>query len=290
MSLRKLHPFRGPKYTTFRESFDLSGRVYLITGGGGFLGLRHAEAILEVGGIPVINDRTSRKVAEAVAALRKKFGRREILGAPADITKKAQVEAMVAKAARAFGRLDGLVNNAANNPKMTGKEDPALSRLENFPLARWEEDLAVGLTGAFLCAQACGKRMVKAGGGVVVNVSSDLGIIAPDQRVYLKPGQKEGEQVYKPITYSAVKGGLVMLTRYLATYWAKDKIRVNTLTPASVYAGQDQTLVGNIADRVPLGRMSHPDEFKGALIYLLSDASSYMTGHNLVVDGGRSIW
>jgi NAD(P)-dependent dehydrogenase (short-subunit alcohol dehydrogenase family) len=132
--------------------------------------------------------------------------------------------------------------------------------------------------------------MVKKGGGVVVNVSSDLGIIAPDQRVYLKPGQKEGEQVFKPVTYSGVKGGLVMLTRYLATYWAKDNIRVNTLTPASIYNGQDWNLVENISERVPLGRMSHPDEFKGALIFLLSDASSYMTGHNLVLDGGRSIW
>lgn len=290
MSFRDLHPFQGPRYTTLAESFDLSGRVYVITGGAGFLGIRHAEAVLEAGGIPVVNDRCEEKLEAALRHLRGRFGDRRMMGVRADITLRESVEEMVAKTIAAFGRLDGLINNAANNPKMTGGEDAALRRLETFPIERWEDDLAVGLTGAFLCAQACGREMVRRGGGVLVNVSSDLGIVAPDQRVYLKPGQQAGEQPHKPITYSAVKGGLVMLTRYLATYWAARNIRVNTLTPASVFDGQDWTLVENISRRVPLGRMSHPDEFKGALIFLLSDASSYMTGQNLVLDGGRSIW
>ncbi len=290
MSIQELHPFKGRKYTNLKDSFDLSGRVYLITGSGGYLGVRHAEAVLEANGIPVINDIHEDRIESTLSQLKGRFGDRPILGLQADITSKPQVDAMVQKTVAALGRLDGLINNAAKNPKMIGEIDNELTRFENLPLEQWLEDLAVGLTGAFLCAQACGREMARRGGGVIVNVSSDLGIIAPDQRVYLKPGQNPGEQAYKPVSYSVVKGGLVMLTAYLATYWAERNIRVNTLTPASVYNGQDWALVQNISERVPLGRMSHPDEFKGALVFLLSDASSYMTGHNLILDGGRSVW
>ena len=290
MSVQELHPFKGRKYTNLKESFDLSGRVYLITGSGGYLGIRHAEAIMEANGTPVINDIHEDRMERTLRHLKERFAGRPVLGVQADITDKPQVDAMVQKTLAEFGRLDGLINNAARNPKMTGEANNELSRFENFPLDQWAGDLAVGLTGAFLCAQACGREMAQRGGGVIVNVSSDLGIMAPDQRIYLKPGQKPGEQAFKPVSYSVVKGGLVMLTAYLATYWADRNIRVNTLTPASVYNGQDWNLVENISQRVPLGRMSHPDEFKGALIFLLSDASSYMTGHNLILDGGRSVW
>lgn len=290
MSVQELHPFKGRKYTNLKESFDLSGRVYLITGSGGYLGIRHAEAIMEANGTPVINDIHEDRMERTLRHLKDRFAGRPVLGVQADITDKPQVDAMVQKTLAEFGRLDGLINNAARNPKMTGEANNELSRFENFPLDQWAGDLAVGLTGAFLCAQACGREMAQRGGGVIVNVSSDLGIVAPDQRIYLKPGQKPGEQAFKPVSYSVVKGGLVMLTAYLATYWADRNIRANTLTPASVYNGQDWNLVENISQRVPLGRMSHPDEFKGALIFLLSDASSYMTGHNLVLDGGRSVW
>jgi NAD(P)-dependent dehydrogenase (short-subunit alcohol dehydrogenase family) len=290
MGIQDLHPFKGRKYTSLKESFDLSGRVYLITGAGGYLGVRHAEAILEANGIPVINDIHKDRIAQTISHLQAQFGNPPMLGVQADITDKRKVEVMVQKILAKFGRIDGLVNNAAKNPKMTGDSSNEPSTFENFPLENWTSDLAVGLTGAFLCAQACGRTMAERGGGVIINVSSDLGVIAPDQRVYLKPGQKPGEQSYKPVSYSVVKGGLVMLTAYLATYWADRNIRVNTLSPASVYNNQDWNLVENISRRVPLGRMSHPDEFKGALIFLLSDASSYMTGHNLILDGGRSVW
>lgn len=290
MSTDGKHPFTGARYENLRQAFDLSGRVALVTGGAGFLGVRHAEAILEAGGVPVINDRSAQKVEECIAGLGAKFPGRSIVPAPADITKPAEVEAMIAKIVSAQGRLDILINNAANNPKMTGGEDAAKTKLENFPLDWWESDLAVGLTGAFLCCKYAGRAMADRGRGVIVNIASDMGIISPDQRIYLKPGQKEGQQAYKPVTYSVVKGGLISMTRWLATYFAPKGIRVNTLTPASVYDRQDPTLVGHLADRIPLGRMSHPDEFKGALLYLVSDASSYMTGQNLVIDGGRSIW
>jgi NAD(P)-dependent dehydrogenase (short-subunit alcohol dehydrogenase family) len=284
------HPFTGAKYETFRQAFDLTGRVALITGGGGLLGPRHAEAILEVGGIAVVNELTKEKAEGARKALKKQFPKGEIGVAPADVTKEDDVAGMVGRIAKQYGRLDILVNNAANNPKMTGGEDVKATRLEHFPLEGWNADLAVGLTGAFLCCKHASRVMIGAKRGVIVNVSSDMGIISPDQRVYLKPGQGYGEQAFKPVTYAAVKGGLVSMTRWLATYLAPFHVRVNTLTPASVYDGQPGHLVENLSQRIPLGRMSHRDEFKGALLFLVSDASSYMTGHNLILDGGRSIW
>ncbi len=284
------HPFKGPKYETFQQAFDLTGRVALITGGGGLLGPRHAAAILELGGIPVINEIKREKVDATLKALRKAFPKREMHGVMADITNPDDVEAMVESVVKTYGRLDILVNNAANNPTMSGGEDVKKTRLEEFPLDAWNGDVGVGLTGAFLCCKVVSKPMIKAKRGVIVNISSDMGIISPDQRVYLKPGQKYGEQAFKPITYAVVKGGLVAMTRWLATYLAPFEIRVNTLTPASVFAEQPEHLVNNLAERIPLARMSHHDEFKGALQFLCADASSYMTGQNLVLDGGRSIW
>jgi NAD(P)-dependent dehydrogenase (short-subunit alcohol dehydrogenase family) len=284
------HPFLGPKYESFKQAFDLSGRVALVTGAGGLLGPRHAEALLEVGAVVVLNEISKPKLHAAVKALRKRFPKREVGGVVADITKPYQVEAMVADIVKKHGGLDILVNNAANNPKMSGGEDVAKTRLEEFPLDAWSGDLAVGLTGAFLCCKAASRVMIAQRRGVIVNISSDMGIISPDQRVYLKPGQKNGEQPFKPVTYAVVKGGLVAMTRWLATYLAPYDVRVNTLTPASVFAAQPEHLVNNLADRIPLARMSHPDEFKGALQFLCADASSYMTGQNLILDGGRSIW
>ena len=259
------HPYLGPKYATFTQAFDVSGRVALITGAGGLLGIRHAQAILEVGGIPVINDYTQDKIDRVLDELREEFGDRKMLGVRADITDAQQVQEMMDRITGTFGHLDVLINNAANNPKMTGDEDAALSRLENFPVDTWNADIGVGLTGAFLCCRAAGGVMRKQGRGVLVNIASDMGIISPDQRVYLQPGQNEGDQSYKPITYAAVKGALISMTRWLATYYAPYGIRANTLTPASVFDGQPRYLVEHLAERIPLGRMSHPDEFKGAV-------------------------
>jgi NAD(P)-dependent dehydrogenase (short-subunit alcohol dehydrogenase family) len=238
----------------------------------------------------VLADKSPDPQRLVVDALRAGFPSGKVEGMKCDVTSESEVGGLVDQVAQRFGRLDILVNNAANNPKMTGGETAEDTRLERFALSAWQDDIAVGLTGAFLCAQAVSRVMIPARRGVIVNIASDMGIISPDQRVYLKPGQNYGEQSFKPITYSAVKGGLISMTRWLATYLAPYDIRVNTLTPASVYDGQDPHLVANLATRIPLGRMSHHDEFKGALLFLVSDASSYMTGHNLVLDGGRSIW
>ena len=151
-------------------------------------------------------------------------------------------------------------------------------------------DLAVGLTGAFLVSQVFGAHMAAHGGGVIVNIASDLGVIAPDQRIYRQPGVPESEQPVKPVTYSVVKGGLVMLTKYLATYWAEQRVRVNALVPGGVYAGQPDDFVERLTNLIPMGRMANKDEYRSALVFLCSDASSYMTGSNLIVDGGRTCW
>ena len=163
-------------------------------------------------------------------------------------------------------------------------------RFDNFPLDLWNGDILVGLTGAFLCAQVFGTVMQEQRSGVILNISSDLGIIAPDQRIYRKDGLEEKDQTIKPVTYSVIKHGLLGLTKYLATYWANQGIRVNAVCPGGVYNGQDEQFLGKLTNLIPMGRMADKDEYKATILYLISDASSYMTGATLIVDGGRTCW
>jgi NAD(P)-dependent dehydrogenase (short-subunit alcohol dehydrogenase family) len=207
-----------------------------------------------------------------------------------DITDPVSVKKLLAVVLERFGRVDVLVNNAANNPKMENKADVEFSRLEFFPLEQWNADLDVGLKGAFLCSQVIGCEMALRKRGVIVNVASDLAVIAPDQRLYRKPGLPEEKQPVKPVTYSVVKTGLIGLTRYLATYWADRGIRVNAISPGGVYNDQPDDFVKRLAGLIPLGRMANANEYQAAILFLCSDASSYMTGTNLVIDGGRSCW
>jgi NAD(P)-dependent dehydrogenase (short-subunit alcohol dehydrogenase family) len=271
------------------ELFDLTGRVAVITGGAGLLGVKHAEAIASAGGLPVLLDIAGEAAASRAASIAAGFGV-EAMGIGADITRLEDVERALAAVLAKHGRVDILINNAANNPKVEAGADVAWSRLENFPLRQWEDDLAVGLTGAFLCARVFGTEMARRGRGVIVNVSSDLGVIAPDQRLYRDPAQPADRQPVKPVTYSVVKTGLIGLTRYLATYWCDRGVRVNAISPAGVFNDQPDAFVQRLSSLIPLGRMAHVDEYQGAILFLCSDASSYMTGANLVVDGGRSAW
>jgi NAD(P)-dependent dehydrogenase (short-subunit alcohol dehydrogenase family) len=269
--------------------FDLTGRVAVITGGSGLLGYKHAEAIAAAGGMPVLVDLATAEPEAKAEQIRSAYGV-ETMGCATDITKLEQVTALLASVLERFGAVDILINNAANNPKVEESSTFAWSRLENFPLDIWEADIAVGLTGAFLCSQVIGSEMARRNKGVILNIASDLAVIAPDQRLYRQSNLPTGEQPVKPVTYSVVKTALVGLTRYLATYWADAGVRVNAISPGGVHNGQSDEFVSRLSALIPLSRMARVDEYKGAIVFLCSDASSYMTGTNLVIDGGRSTW
>jgi NAD(P)-dependent dehydrogenase (short-subunit alcohol dehydrogenase family) len=189
-----------------------------------------------------------------------------------------------------FGRVDILINNAANNPKVENQSGASWTRLENFPLPVWEADLAVGLTGAFLCSRIFGAEMARRKTGVIINIASDLALIGPDQRLYRDDSLPADQQPVKPVTYSVVKSALMGLTRYLATYWADSGVRCNAICPGGVFNGQPESFVRKLAELIPMGRMAGLDEYQGAILFLCSDASAYMNGANLVIDGGRTCW
>ena len=276
--------------TSVKKKFDLTGKVAIITGGGGLLGAMHAEAIAEAGGITVLADINEKLACEKAEAITKKYIVQSI-AVKTDITNKRNVEKLLETVLKKFGRVDILINNAANDPKI--KSDDAgknWTRFENFPLESWDKDIAVGLTGAFLCSQVIGSEMAKHKGGVILNISSDLGVIAPDQRIYRKEGLSEEMQPAKPVSYSVVKTALIGLTRYLSTYWADKNVRVNAICPGGVQTDQPQDFLEKVTYRIPLKRMARKDEYKGAILFLVSDASSYMTGATIVIDGGRSAW
>jgi NAD(P)-dependent dehydrogenase (short-subunit alcohol dehydrogenase family) len=269
--------------------FDLTGRVAVITGGAGLLGQQHAEAIVKAGGIPILADIHLDSVDPQSETFHKHFGEKAS-AIKTDITNPVSIISLLAEIMNRYGRVDILINNAANNPKMEKTSEVEFSRLENFPLEQWEADISVGLTGAFLCSQIIGSEMAKHKHGVIINVASDLAVIAPDQRLYRKPDLPADQQPVKPVTYSVVKTGLIGLTRYLATYWADAGIRVNAISPGGVYNNQLDEFVQRLENLIPLGRMANANEYQAAILFLCSDASSYMTGTNLVIDGGRSCW
>jgi len=268
--------------------FSLDGRVAIVTGGAGLLGVRHAEAIAAAGGVPVIADVLGREARSRAEAVADESGR-PALGIECDITSAESVQAMLRTVLDRFGRVDILVNNAANNPKV---EAPGrnFSRFERFPIEQWNADIAVGLTGAFLCAQVVGGALARQQRGVIINISSEYGVIAPDQRLYHKEGVAPDEQPVKPVTYTVVKAGLHGLTLYLATYWAQSGVRVNTITLGGVEQGQPAEFLERATAKIPMGRMARPTDFQGALVYLCSDAAAFVTGANLIVDGGKTIW
>jgi len=267
-----------------RNIFDLTDRVAVITGGTGLLGIAHAKAIHAYGGIPVLLD----IAAPDPQVLNSRAGF-EVMTLGCDVVREDHIRLALDMVLKRYGRVDILINNAANNPKV---EAGGLnnSRLEDYPLTHWQADLAVGLTGAMLCSRVFGAEMAQRGKGVIVNIASDLGLIAPDQRLYQIDGVESSKQPVKPVSYSVVKTGLIGLTRYLATYWADSGVRANALCPGGVENGQDSVFLSRIAQRIPMQRMASVDEYQGAIIFLCSDASSYMTGAVLTVDGGRTAW
>ena len=269
--------------------FDLTGRVAIVTGGAGLLGYHHGAILAAAGAHVVLLDLAVANPAMRAEQLQLAHGP-ECLGLAVNITSEASIEEARDKILAQFGRIDILINNAANNPKVEDvKPGQQWSRLENFPVQVWNDDIAVGLTGAFLCSRVFGAEMVKRNAGVILNVASDLGVIAPDQRLYRKDGLPEDQQPVKPVTYSVVKTGLIGLTRYLSTYWTANNVRVNAISPGGVFNGQPTEFTDKLHALIPMARMAHKDEYQGAVLFLCSDASSYMTGQNLIVDGGRTV-
>ena len=270
--------------------FNLEGKVVVVTGATGLLGRKHAEAIACYGGIPILLDLSQQVIDDFANELNDKY-KVDSVGFAIDITNEEAIRNNANQLVEKFGKIDGLVNNAANNPKVEESSDKNFSRLENFPLNIWNDDIAVGLTGAFLCSKYYGEKIAQnPDGGSIVNISSDLGLIAPDQRLYKKDGIPENLQNVKPVTYSVVKTGLIGLTRYLATYWADKNVRCNALCPGGVENGQPDDFLREVSKRIPMGRMANSDEYQGALLWMLSNASSYLNGAIVPVDGGRTAW
>ncbi len=268
--------------------FSLQGRVAIVTGALGLLGKQHCIAIMEAGGAVVVADINESKCsAMATEFAAQKKGK--ALGVGVDITSKTSVIHLKDRVLKEFGRIDILVNNAAINDMF---ENPAaaaeLSQFENYPLELWQKSIDVNVTGTFLCSQIIGTEMARKGTGSIINIASTYGIVAPDQSLYKRP---DGTQsFYKSAAYPVTKGAVISFTRFLAAYWGNKGVRVNTLSPGGVENSQDEYFIANYASRTPLGRMAHPTDYKGALVFLASDASSYMTGANLVVDGGWTAW
>jgi len=272
--------------------FNLTNKTALITGAAGLLGVEHASALLECGAAVVLTDVSEAALNVAQAGLSQDFPNGRIVTSVMDVSKPEYILGVAQALALQDLRIDILVNNAAIDPKVRGGHGMLEnSRLENFSLEQWNLQISVGLTGAFLCSQVFGAAMALDGkGGVILNVASDLSVFAPDQRLYKKSGLPDNMQPVKPVTYSVIKAGLVGLTRYLATYWADKGVRANALSPGGVFTGQDDEFVQRLSALIPLGRMAKHDEYRSAVQFLCSDASSYMNGQNVVMDGGRSAW
>jgi NAD(P)-dependent dehydrogenase (short-subunit alcohol dehydrogenase family) len=272
-----------------RRLFSLQDRVAVITGGAGLLGVKHAEIIASAGGIPVLMDLAGSRAEERANEIARNFGG-QAWGIGADITRAEQIRSALTQILERHGRLDILINNAARDPKVSGDATASLSRVENFPMDQWDADLEVGLKGAFLCSQIFGGEMARAGKGVIINIGSEYGVNGPDQRLYRQPGLTEEAQPVKPITYTIVKSGLVGMNRYFALYWAPRGVRVNAVSLGGVRQDQSEEFQRRYIEQVPLGRMAEAEDYQGTILYLCSDASAFLTGANLVIDGGKSCW
>ena len=274
---------------TIQEKFDLTGRVAIVTGGVGLLGKEFCRTLVEAGASVVVVDLNA-DAAKKVADDLTRDGFRAI-GLATDITKPEAVNAMVAETLKAFGRIDILVNSAGMDPKFdpdAAAKGIAPGAFEEYPLDQWNAALNVNLTGTFLVTQACVKQMVaQSKKGSVINICSTYGLNGPDQRIYIKNGKRVA---FKPVYYTVTKAGVMGFTKYLAAYYAGTEIRVNALTPGGVFNNHEEYFVTNYSAKTIMGRMAKKDEMNGALLFLASDASSYMTGNNVVVDGGWTAW
>ena len=266
------------------KDFSLAGKTAVVTGANGLLGLQHVHALADAGANVVVADLDEQVCRETAVSLPTAS-----IGVQMNVTDSDSIQNAIDQVLKKFGQVDVLVNNAAINDMF---ESPALaaeqSRFEQYPLAMWQKSIDVNLTGVFLCCQIIGPHMVENGGGSIINIASTYGLVAPDQSLYQQP---DGTQkFYKSPAYPATKGAVVNFTRFLAAYWGNAGVRVNTLSPGGVQNGQDDYFIQSYAHRTPLQRMAQPTDYRGAIVFLASAASNYMTGANLVVDGGWTAW
>lgn len=270
----------------YKDLFDLSGKTAIVTGGLGILGRRFCRGLAEFGANVAVVDLDGDKAADYARELGGECGV-GAAGFACNVSDSNSVSSMVEIVVERFGQVNILHNNAASKSENL---DAFFAPFEEYSLNEWRKIMAVNIDGMFLVAQAVGRRMIEQGtGGSIIQTSSIYGILAPDKQIY-KGSFYMGRQIGTPAVYSASKSAVAGLTRYLAAYWADRGIRVNTLTPGGVESGQNETFKERYSARVPLGRMAHGEEMVGALIYLASDASSYVTGQNVIVDGGLSVW
>jgi NAD(P)-dependent dehydrogenase (short-subunit alcohol dehydrogenase family) len=267
--------------------FDVSGRVVIVTGGLGQLGRTYSLALLDQGAKVAVLDNMIDE-----GRVQSGFGGRatdnNVMFLEADVTDRASLEAALGQVVERWGAPFGLVNNAAidSPPNAPAEEN---GPFETYPESSFDRVMEVNVKGVFLCCQVFGAAMAETRRGSIVNIASTYGLVSPDQSIY-DYRRQGGDSFYKPVAYSVSKSSLLNLTRYLATYWAEKNVRVNTLTLAGVFNNQDEQFLENYTKRVPLGRMAREDEYRGAVIFLMSDASSYMTGSNMVIDGGWTAW
>lgn len=264
--------------------FSLDNKTAIVTGALGLIGKNHCYALAEAGANVVVCDLN----ADGCEEFAKKLPG-DAIGVGVDITSTDSLKNLRDTVLNKYGKIDVLVNNAAINDMF---ENPLAaleqSMFENYPLEMWKKSLEVNVTGMFLCSQIIGAEMAKKNSGSIINVASTYGMVAPDQSLYQN---EKGEQTfYKSPAYPATKGAVISFTKFLAAYWGNKGVRVNTLTPGGVENSQNEFFIKNYSKRTPLGRMAAPSDYKGAVVFLASDASSYMTGANLVVDGGWTAW
>ena len=269
------------------DKFNLENKNIIITGAAGLLGFEHTVALLNCGARVIMTDIDLKKLNENKKKLLIKNKLHRVDCYKMDVGSEKSIQNIIKILTKKKIKIDVLINNACLNPKYSKNFSNFNNKLENFSINTWNKEILIGLTGAFSCSKIIGTYMKKnKTGGVILNISSELSIISPDQRIYIS---KKHANV-KPVTYSVIKTGLIGLTRYLATYWLKENIRCNALSPGGVEENQSKEFKNKIKKLIPMGRMAKKNEYHSAVQFLCSDASSYMNGQNMVVDGGRSIW
>lgn len=272
-------------FNNLKKNFNLNNKTAIITGSAGLLGEEHAMALLDIGAKVILTDVNEKKLKTSYNKLKKKY--KKVIPFVLDVTSIQSINKLNKYLKKKRIRINILINNAAIDSKFTKTNKQ--NNFESFSLSQWNNELSVGLTGAMLCSKIFGSEMVKTKGGVILNIASDLSVIAPNHNIY-KTKNKLQKDFFKPVTYSVIKTGLIGLTRYIATYWNSKNLRCNALSPGGVENNQKKEFKHKLKSLIPLGRMAQRNEYRGAIQFLCSNASKYMNGQNIIIDGGRSVW